>query len=188
MGAPYPPLSAQVSLGGLYSPPRTPMIVDVPETDCLARSGSGLAEGNLAWAEAVDVLRRIWPTLQPTALPPPPLEVLWSGRGESWTLLLTLPAAVTGTPTGPTDPTGLNGTRQLAGCEVRRMHEGWCAQLMYYGARNRQPSLARLDRFIERQGYRPRGPAGALHEIFLDDGASTPAPRVILRRRVQPAG
>ena len=186
MGAPYPPLSEQVSLGGLYSPPRTPMIVDVPEVDCLARTGSGPA-ANLAWAEAVDVLRSTWAGLQPPALIPPPLEVIWSGHGETWTLLLALPAPLAAPLAVPlTDP--LTDPQQLAGCEIRRLHEGWCAQLMYYGAGNRQPSLARLDRFIDRQGYRPRGPAAELHEIYLDDGTSTPAPRVILRRRVRPAG
>jgi hypothetical protein len=171
-------------LGGLYAPPRAPVIVDVPPVSYLVRTGEGPPEGNLAWATAIDVLRATWRDLLGEKglgnEPGPLLEVLWHDLGQRrWTLMLAMG-----------DPSWRPGEPDPQATAVRHLHEGWCAQLLYdatpgpAGAANREAALARLDRFVTRQGYRIRGD-GVLHEIFLDD-ASTAARRVIARRRVQP--
>lgn len=179
--------------GGVDAPPRTPVIVDVPEVYCLAIPGAGPQDGTV-WARARHDLLSAWQTRigadHPQACEPPPLEVIWDDTTRhTWTLLLPLPEPPSDLPH--------DAARHVvpglpAGCSVIRMHEGWCAQLMFYGASNREMSIARLDRFLVQQGYRPRGcegrPHPCLHEIYLDAPASTPAPRVIARRPVQPAG
>lgn len=179
-----PPHALRPWLGGLYSPPRTPVIVDVPPVSYLVRTGEGPPEGNLAWATAVDLLRAEWRDLlgeNGSGIEQGPLlEVLWHDPEQRrWTVMLALG-----------DPSWRPRESAPQPAAVRHLHEGWCAQLLYYGtpgpagAAGREAALARLDRFVTRQGYRVRSD-GVLHEIFLDD-AATPAPRVIARRRVQP--
>jgi hypothetical protein len=179
------PTTPAPEVGGLYTPPRTPTVVDVPIVTYLAVSGSGSPHRNLAWAEAVDRVRAGWYAVMGAEASPPPVEVIWEdGERTRWTLLLALPA-------GPPE-------RRPAGCAVQALHEGWCVQVLYCGEADREPALARLERFLIRQGYTPRGRPGQVHEIFLDavpDGAQhgaqggTPphsAPRVIARRPVRP--
>jgi len=179
MGATVPAPLVRPWLGGLYSPPRTPVIVDVPGVTYLVRTGEGPPEGNLTWAEAIDGLRADWRELvggkgsDAQAERTPLLEVLWhDAEQHRWTLMLALddPAL---------RPHG-------AGPAVRHLHEGWCVQLMYQGAATRETALTRLDRFVSRQGYRFHAD-GVLHEIYLDDVAAL-SPRMIARRRVRPGG
>jgi hypothetical protein len=173
-------------LGGLYAPPRTPVIVDVPPIAYLTRSGRGAPEASLAWAEAVDDLRTAWDAVRlygpgspaPQGIPGrvPPLEVVWADADPaSWTVMLALAVDI--------DP-----AVEVPGVEIVRVHEGWCAQVLHLGGRReRDVSLSRLDRFVARQGYlRDAG----LHEVFLDDPAavSETVRRSILRRMVEPPG
>lgn len=171
-------------LGALYAPPRSPVIVDVPPIAYLTRTGQGIPEASLAWAEAVDGLRSAWESVhlppgppRPDAGPrtPPPLEVVWAGADPaSWTVLLALGE-------------GIDPTVEAPSAEIQRVFEGWCAQVLHVGGRReRAVALDRLDRYAARHGYH----CGAgLHEIFLDDAAAVPEPlrRSILRRTVEPA-
>ncbi len=179
-------------IGGLYNPPRTPAVVDVPVMTYLTVTGTGAVPGaeDPAWAEAVARLRSGWRRLvgeKASGTGLPPLQVLWEdARRTRWTIML----ALLDTPWAAT--AGGSVAAAPAGCAVRTLHEGWCVQVMYEGEANRAPSLARLDRFLTRHGYQVRGLAEQVHEIFLDDvapdaGPASPAPRVVVRRRVQPA-
>ncbi len=161
-------------LGALYAPPRSPVIVDVPPIAYLTRTGQGIPEASLAWAEAVDGLRSAWDTAA-AGHSPPPLEVVWaSADPASWTVLLALAE-------------GIDPAVEAPGAEIQRVFECWCAQVLHVGGRReRVVALDRLDRFAARHGYR----CGAgLHEVFLDDAAAVPEPlrRSILRRTVEPA-
>jgi hypothetical protein len=158
--------------GGLYCPPRTPVIVDVPPMDFLMVDGPAEARtsAGLAWAEAVDALRACAPATEGAGSP---LEILWHGEPERsrWTVMI----AVRG------DRAPQPGTRTV---HRRHLHEGWAAQLMANGGPDELTrALVALDRYIHDRGYRA---LPGVHQICLDDAAPAPqAPRrYILRKAV----
>ena len=191
-------------LSGLYSPPRTPVIVDVPTLVYLCIDGRGDPATTLAWAEAVDALTAVSAAVrtltdQPvgnhvTAGSPVsvgmPLEILWpsDGADDGWTVLMTQPHATT--PDLVRRAIEITqSTAQLESAALvrrRRIHEGWAAQLMHIGPRPVKPdAFERLAAFADRHGYHPHG---LRHEIRLS-GADPLAPgRTIYRQPVAPFG
>jgi hypothetical protein len=178
-------------LAGLYSPPRTPVIVDVPTLVYLVVDGRGDPATSLAWAEAVDALTAVSAAvrtvLDVAAGPGMPLEILWpSDDGDDgWTLLMTQPHAAT----PDVVRRAIDLTRTTAGLVAasdvrrRRVHEGWAAQVMVVGPRGDAGDVReRLAAFTQRNGYRRHG---LRHEIWLDDPATT-APTALRTIHRQP--
>lgn len=166
------------SLGGLYSPPRSPVIVDVPEMTYLAIDGDTAPAADPAWTEAVGRLREAEQQLTGPLDRPRSLEVLWRADG-TWMLLLAIPARAVRQARADDLP---------ASVRVHRRRERWAAQVLADRIpAERATALDRLERFLTRQGYHAVGP---LHEILLDDprpalpGGETRGRRCILRRTV----
>ncbi len=162
-------------LGALYSPPRCPVIVDVPPIRYLMVDGIADGATSLAWAEAVDALRdaerRAHPGAAVAALhAPAPLEVLHHPDGHH-TLMIAVRLA--GRARRGPEPS----------VRSERLHEGWAAQLLHVdSAEEQHGAWRRLERFVEARGYLPVGPR---HEIVLDDDGCR---RRVLRRAVRTAG
>lgn len=202
--APLPVSPRKVARTGLYRPPRSPVMVDVPAMTYLALAGSGTPWSSLEWAEAVDALHAVAAAVESvTGLHEPgsPLEALvedgdtdgpvgshGSDAGEvRWTLLLALPDGVDAEVVARATAVvrDLDGLDAAAGMHRVRLHEAWAAQVMHVGEGPRATTLARLGEFVARHGYLPRGPR---HEIYLDDALTTPAElvRTVLRQPVTP--
>ena len=167
----------------LYSPPRSPVVIDMPPLAYLAVEGACPAD----WARAVQALR--------TAAPDggQPIEVLWADDGVHWTALRAVDRHVRGRGDRLEHP-----PVEVPGVRLAHLHEGWCVQVMVVSSADegaqrtaREAALERIAGFVTDHGYQVRG---RLHEILLDgrDPAhpeATPTVcRSVLRRPVDLGG
>ncbi|HJW76359.1 MAG TPA: GyrI-like domain-containing protein [Thermoleophilia bacterium] len=198
---------------GLYLPPKTPVLVEVPPLGFLVIDGHGAPQSG-AFQEALKALYNAAYTLKfSTKKRDPaldwrvmPLEALWWVEGveffgaqavdESrkedweWRALIAQPDYVTAEM--------LDGAREelarkkkdvprLADVHLERIDEGRCAQVMHVGPYDAErPTLERLHAFIAEQGMRI---SGHHHEIYLGDPRRT-APerlRTVIRYAVERA-
>ena len=199
----------------LFSPPREPVLVEVPEFTFLMVDGKGNPNGPV-FADAIQALysasytlkfqiKKEAPELDYGVMP---LEGLWSVDGGmndphdgeveidkdafEWTAMIMQPPAVTAERLERAlaelqRKKGDDVPAALAGLRLERFAEGQSAQVMYIGPyADEGPTISRLHTFIADQGYTPRG---RHHEIYLGDPRRS-APeklRTILRQPVSPA-
>jgi hypothetical protein len=183
-----------------------PVIIDVPPMNALMVDGTG-DPNSPAFQEAVGSLYGVAYTLKFTFkkgkavdYPVMALEGLWcaddpsvftSGRRDEWkwTLFIVLPDVVTGKDVAAAVAAVKKKAKFPRFPEIRfeRFAEGRAAQIMHIGPYAAEgPTIERLHRFVEEQGYRLRG---WHHEIYLGDPRRS-APeklRTILRHPVERA-
>jgi hypothetical protein len=204
-------LDLKKALKPLFSPPRTPVMVDVPELGYLMIDGVGAPEESAtqpstefqqSFGALFPVLYTIKFRLKRDGLMMPilPLEALWMTSEDGafdmavppqewrWRVLVAVPDNVTPTVFGE----AVDQVRQKKGdtahlrrVRLERWHEGRCAQIMHVGPYSEErPTIEMLHAFIEAQGSRARG---AHHEIYLGDPRrSDPAKlKTVLRQPVE---
>jgi hypothetical protein len=160
----------------LYVPPRTPVLVDVPEFKFLMIDGHG--DPNSSLQPAIQALYGASYKLKFALKRGPlavdykvmPLEGLWSVPDMTtfsvehkddwdWTLMIRQPDEV--------DEQMLADLPVSGAVRLERWEEGQAAQLMHVGPYAEEgPSVERLHAFIEEQGLER---AGRHHEIYLGD-------------------
>jgi len=183
-----------------------PSIIDVPPMKGLMVDGMGDPNGQ-AFQEAVGSLYSVAYTLKfsfkkdkAVDYPVMALEGLWyaddpadflSDKRENWkwTLMIVLPGIVTKKDVAQAIETVKKKAKFPRFPEVRfeLFAEGRAAQVMHVGPYAAEgPTIARLHRFVEEQGYKLRGKH---HEIYLSDPRRS-APeklRTIIRHPVEKA-
>jgi hypothetical protein len=183
-----------------------PSIIDVPSMNCLMVDGTGDPNAP-AFQEAVGSLYSVAYTLKfafkkgkAVDYPVMALEGLWcaddpadflNGKRDNWkwTIFIALPDIVTKEDVGEAIAAVKKKTRFPRFPEVRfeKFAEGRAAQVMHVGPYAAEgPTIERLHRFIEEQGYKLRGKH---HEIYLGDPRRS-APeklRTIIRQPVEKA-
>jgi hypothetical protein len=184
----------------------TPSIIEVPPMNCLMVDGIGDPNGQ-TFQEAVGWLYRVAYTLKfafkkekAVDYPVMALEGLWSAGNAAdflsdkrddwkWTLFITVPDIVT-TQDVELAVAAARKKAKFPGFPVVRFEgfvEGKAAQVMHVGPYAAEgPTIERLHRFVEEQGYQLRGKH---HEIYLGDPRRS-APeklKTILRHPVEKA-
>jgi hypothetical protein len=163
-----------------------PALVDVPPMNCLMVDGTGDPNGQI-FQEAVGSLYSVAYTLKfafkkdkAVDYPVMALEGLWCADDVAdflgdkrdawkWTLLIVLPDLVTKKDVARAVEAVKKKAKFPGFPEVRfeRFVEGRAAQIMHVGPYATEgPTIERLHRFVEEQGYRLRGKH---HEIYLGD-------------------
>lgn len=183
-----------------------PSIVDVPALPTIMVDGRG-DPGGPAFQEAVGSLYSVAYTLKfafkkekAVDYPVMALEGLWAaddpavfagGRRDDWewTIFIVLPDVVTGKDVAAAVAAVKKKAKFPRFPEVRfeTFAEGKAAQIMHIGPYAAEgPTVERLHRFIEDQGYRLRG---RHHEIYFGDPrrAAPEKLKTILRHPIEPA-
>ena len=183
-----------------------PSIIDVPPMNGLMVDGMGDPNGP-AFQEAVGSLYSVAYTLKfafkkdkAVDYPVMALEGLWWADDPAdflrdkrdnwkWTIFISLPDIVTKKDVGEAVAAAKKKAKFARFPEVRfeKFHEGLAAQIMHVGPYAAEgPTIERLHRFVEEQGYNLRG---RHHEIYLGDPRRS-APeklRTIIRHPVEKA-
>jgi hypothetical protein len=163
-----------------------PALLDIPAMNCLMVDGTGDPNGP-AFQEGVGTLYSVAYTLKFTYkkeraidYPVMALEGLWCAdnvddflndirENWKWTIFITLPSVVTKKDVAQAAETVKKKANFPRFPEVRfeMFDEGKAAQIMHIGPYAAvAPTIERLHRFIEEQGYNLRG---RHHEIYLGD-------------------
>jgi hypothetical protein len=183
-----------------------PAIIDVPPMNALMVDGAG-DPNSPAFQEAIGSLYSVAYTLKfsfkkdkAIDYPVMALEGLWCAddpavfmsdkRDEwKWTLFILLPDVVTKKDVAAAVASVKKKAKFPRFPEVRfeRFTEGRSAQIMHVGPyAAERPTIERLHRFVEAEGYRLRG---RHHEIYLGDPrrAAPEKLRTIIRHPIEPA-
>lgn len=191
----------------LYTPPKTPVLVDVPEFLFLQIDGQGDPNTAPAYQEAVSALFSLSYALKFAIKKSGgpdyavmPLEGLWwvedlakldmnDKSNWFWTMMIRQPPEVTPElfqkfAAEVEKKKGLPAVRQI---RRQTFAEGRCAQIMHIGPYSAEmPTVERLHQFVRGQGLEL---TGRHHEIYLGDPLKT-APeklRTVLRNPVSQA-
>ncbi|MFZ1682312.1 MAG: GyrI-like domain-containing protein [Rhizobiaceae bacterium] len=176
-------------------------LVDVPELPFAVIDGEGPPEQGAAPAikalyQAILPIRRQARERAGKAFVEPPVEMLYrtddpepgAGKGWKWRVMVTLPAWADADTLAASVATAREHMDAAAPSPVfERFAEGRCAQILHVGRTDDIPAmLERLHgRFMPDHGLEP---AGAWHEIYLDDWnrVAREQRRIILRQPVRP--
>ena len=182
--------------------PKAPAIVQVPEMAFFAVDGAGDPNTSPAYQQAMEILYGLSFTVKMSRMSGeepagyfdyvvPPLEGFWRQEGGSgidygnkdgfrWTSAIRLPDFVTPADFAWAVETASRKKKlDCSAAEFWTVEEGLCVQIMHLGSFDSEPeSVAKMDAFIEEQGY-----AGDLsearrhHEIYLTDARRVPPER-----------
>ena len=199
------------ALKPLFSPPRTPVLVDVPELGYLMIDGHGAPEEtptqpSTAFQQSFAAIFPLLYTIkfrlkaEGRQLPILPLEALWMTaddgsfdvnvppEGWTWRILV----AVSDDVTPAVFDEAVEAVRKKKGeseylgrLRFERWREGRCAQVMHIGPyAEERPTIEGLHAFIASEGLRMRG---AHHEIYLGDPRRGDASKLktVLRQPVE---
>ena len=199
------------ALSPFFSPPRDPVLVDVPELGYLMIDGHGAPEESATQpsTEFQQSFQAIFPVVYTIKfslkrdgliMPILPLEALWFTGPDGgfdmnvppeqwgWRVLMTVSHDVTPQifDEAVAEVRRKKGDSDALGrLRFERWREGRCAQIMHIGPyAEERPTIERLHAFIAEQGLRQRG---AHHEIYLGDPRrGDPAKlKTVLRQPVQ---
>ena len=195
-------------LKGIYSAPKDPVLVDVPELWFLALDGRGDPNSSPAYQAAVEALFSVSFALKFAVkrgelgidYKVMPLEGLWWSdpiqefsveRKDQWlwTMMIAQPSVVTSS-TVEQAVADVRRKKALAAAEQIRFEsvtEGLCAQVLHIGPYAEEgPTVQRLHRFITESGHALRGKH---HEIYLGDPRRAAPARLktVIRQPVAPA-
>lgn len=178
-----------------YMPKNKPEIVEVPSMNYIAVRGKGNPnEENGPYSQAISVLYAIAYTIKMSykgshkiegffEYVVPPLEGFWWQEGIDgvdygnkdsfhWISAIRLPDFVTQTDFDWAVAEAAKKKKiDCTGAEFLTINEGLCVQMMHLGSFDEEPaSVARMDAYIEEQGYVNDFTPGRLHhEIYLSD-------------------
>lgn len=198
-----------------YLPKGTPEIVTVPKANYIAVQGGGdpNQEGG-AYQQAIAVLYAVAYTLKMSYKSDyriegffeyvvPPLEGFWRQEGRTgfdpgskeaflWTSVIRLPDFVTPADFAWAVETASRKKKlDCSAAEFRTVDEGLCVQIMHLGPFDNEPeSVARMDAYIQEQGYvNDLSEARPHHEIYLSDARKVPAEkwRTVIRHPIRKA-
>ncbi len=182
-----------------YLPANEPEIVDVPRANYIAIRGKGdpNEEGG-AYQQAIGVLYAVAYTLKMSYKTPhqikgffeyvvPPLEGFWWQDGVKgvdyankssfcWISVIRLPDFVTREDFDWAVKTASEKKKlDCSSAEYLTVDEGLCVQIMHIGSYDNEPaSIARMDAWLEQNGYANDLSASRLHhEIYLSDARKT---------------
>ena len=180
-----------------FNPPRTPVIVEIPERPFLMIDGQGDPNTAQEYQDALQALYAVAYTTKFTLKKAgiidfhvPPLEGLWwspdmtafviDNRKDEWlwTMMIMMPDAVTADHIQTAIDTVRTKKNPLSLPKIRfdTYHEGLAVQVMYYGPYSDEgPTIAALHQFARDQGYSLRGKH---HEIYLGDPRRTAPERL----------
>ena len=196
-----------------YMPPAVPELVNVPRWNYLAVRGEGdpNAEGG-AYQQAIGVLYAVAYTLKMSGRTDhrikgffdyvvPPLEGFWDQEGTSgvdygrkkdfrWISVIRLPDFVTREDAAWAAETASQKKKlDCSAAEFLTVEEGLCVQMLHLGPYDDEPaSVARMDAYLEEQGYVNDWESGRLHhEIYLSDARRVPPEkwRTVIRHPVR---
>jgi hypothetical protein len=176
-------------IGPFYTARRDPKVVRVPAFKYLMIAGKGHPATGKEFQGAIQALYTLAYTLKfsgkpgsrQRAMPVPPLDALFwivgrkgipAGAPRSawrWQAMLAVPGFITQAMLAKARKAALSKKELPALRQVRlvRWKEGLCAQVLHVGPyAAERPTIKRLHKFIEEQGYRP---TGRHHEIYLSD-------------------
>lgn len=186
---------------GLYMPKTTPCIIDVPAMKFIMVNGNGNPNTSLLYKQSVELLYGLSYSIkmgmkgsnQPEGYYDyvvPPLEGLWwfdnnffdgsvIGRKDefSWTIMIRQPEFVTN-DIFETAKESLSKKKPEIDTSLARLEEfteGLCGQIMHMGSYDEEPpTIARLEEFINTQGYRTEMDGlRQHHEIYIGDPRKT---------------
>lgn len=194
-------------MGGFYKARRDPAVVRLPPIKYLMVSGKGHPGKGKEFQEAIQGLYTLAYTMKFSGkkgsrqreMPVLPLDALWWIAGRKgfppdapqsawrWQAMLAVPGFVNQAMLAKARKQALAKKPMPALRRVRlvRWREGLYAQVLHVGSyAGERPTIKRLHKFIEAQGYRP---TGRHHEIYMSDPRRTSARnlKTILR---QPMG
>lgn len=205
------PFDLKKALKPLFSPPRTPVFVDVPELGYLMVDGRGAPEesANEPTTDFQKSFSAIFPVVYTIKfrlkrdglmMPILPIEALWMTADDgsfdmnvppqewSWRVLM----AVSDDVIPSVFEEAVAEVRRKKGdfehlrrLRFERWQEGHCAQIMHVGPYSEErPTIEALHAFIAAEGFKQRG---AHHEIYLGDPRqSDPAKlKTVLRQPVE---
>jgi hypothetical protein len=174
-----------------YSPPKKPVVVDVPKFNFILVDGKGDPNTSAEYREAMEALYGMAYTLKftlklagRTDFTVMPLEGLWwvgdmgrfemSSKGDwSWTAMIMQPDVVSKQDAEDAMKQLKERKNPIALPRLRfgPYHEGLSVQVMYLGPYSDEgPTIEAMHRFAEEQGYSLRGKH---HEIYLGDPRRT---------------
>ncbi|GHO56830.1 GyrI-like domain-containing protein [Ktedonobacter robiniae] len=178
-------LDLKTDLKHFYTPPvQEVVVVEVPAMQFLMLDGKGDPNTAQEFKDAVEALYTVAYTTKfllkkEAAIDYPimPLEGLWWADGGKdapredwqWTAMMMQPDCVTEVwfTEACRQAQRKKNLRALEKVRLERFHEGTAAQIMHVGPfADEGPTLEKLDRFLEEQGYTFRGKH---HEIYLND-------------------
>jgi hypothetical protein len=185
------PADPRVRLQPLLSPPREPVLVEVPEVTLVAVDGKGSPEtgpaNDAGFQEALAAIFSVAYGLH-FALKKEgierslmPLEALWWSDGGglalspeamtswNWRAFMIVPDEATPErfETMRAEAAAKRDLPALSRLRLERWTEGRCAQVMHVGPYSEErPTIEQLHAFISASGLRPRG---YHHEIYLGD-------------------
>jgi hypothetical protein len=201
-------LDLRRELPQLYSAPRTPVLLEVPELGYLQIDGHGDPNTAAAYAEAVEALYAVAYTIRFALKRGPegvdaavmPLEGLWwtpdmtrfstdDKSAWDWTLMIRVPDLVDAELVDQARSTAAGKKPRPALDRVRwaTYTEGPAAHVLHVGPYSAEgPTVERLHRFIADAGF---ALTGKHHEIYLGDPrrAAPERLRTIIRQPVVPA-
>lgn len=178
-----------------YLPKETPEIVRVPKANYIAVRGQGDPnEAGGAYQQAIGVLYAVAYTLKMSRKTAhriegffdyvvPPLEGFWwrddaadvivaDKASFRWISVIRLPDFVTEEDLAwAVETAGAKKKLDCSAAEFLTVDEGLCVQILHVGSYDDEPaSVARMDAYLERNGYVNDMGAGRLHhEIYLSD-------------------
>jgi hypothetical protein len=175
-----------------YNPPRTPVIVDVPELQYLMIDGKGYPGTSQEYQDAVEALYPVAYTLRFAIknagildYKVMPLEGLWWAKDMEaftidkrkdewlWTSMIMQPPAVSNEryQEAVEQVTKKKNPVALPKMRLETYHEGKSVQIMHIGSYSEEePSIEKMHQYAFDQGYELRGKH---HEIYLSDPRRT---------------
>lgn len=181
-----PKIDLKKELKTLYSPPKKPVIVEIPSMSYLMIDGLGDPATSKEYAESIEALFPLAYALkfmikkrQGFDYGVMPLEGLWwaddmahfmGDRSKwQWTSMIMQPEQVTPELVGEAmeQVEKKKAPSALSKVRFKRLEEGLVAQVMHVGPFSEEgPTVAGLHAFIEANGYKM---SGKHHEIYLND-------------------
>ena len=183
-----------------YLPKNKPEIITVPPVQYVAVRGKGDPnEAGGAYQAAISVLYAVAYTVKMSKMGSrqmegyfdfvvPPLEGFWWQEGVQgvdysnkstfrWISCIRLPAFVTAEDFAwAVGEASRKKKLDCSSAELLTVEEGLCVQIMHHGPFDDEPvSVARIDAFLEENGYETDFESGRLHhEIYLSDARKVP--------------
>jgi hypothetical protein len=204
---PVEKIDLKKQFAGLYNPPKTPVMVEIPQFNFIMVDGKGDPNTSEEYQNAMQVLYSLSYTLKFMAKPAlkkdytvMALEGLWWAENMDdflegnksnwhWTAMIMQPDFITREhyEVALSEVKKKKPNPSLEKARFEAFREGRSAQIMHIGPYSAErPTVAALHEFIDKNGMKPRGKH---HEIYLGDPRKAdPAKlKTVIRQAVEKA-